>query len=103
VTLRRYQGLHPSKGTQWPRDVRAAIHERDDNRCVCARADFPLEVIARCGGSTELDHVRASGAIGMKSRSTVDNGVTLSAVLPPLEDGARQGSAAAPPGLDRPS
>jgi hypothetical protein len=31
MTLRRYTPLHPSNGTQWPRDVRAAILERDDH------------------------------------------------------------------------
>ena len=33
----------------------------------------------RCFGSSELDHVRASGALGMKSPSTVDNLVRLCA------------------------
>jgi hypothetical protein len=79
MTLRRYQPLKPSRGTQWPRDVRATIVARDGGRCVCARAGFPLEVIARCPVyPVELDHVRASGGISMKSRSTVDNGVCLS-------------------------
>jgi hypothetical protein len=79
MTLRRYTPLHPSKGTQWPRDVRAAILERDESRCVCVRADFPPDVIAQCPVyPVELDHVRASGGISMKSRSTLDNGVALS-------------------------
>jgi hypothetical protein len=30
-----------------------------------------------CFGALEIDHVRASGAVGMKSRSTVDNGVLV--------------------------
>lgn len=76
--LRRYTPLNPSRGTQWPPDVREAIKARDGNRCVCARAGFPPDVIAACpGGPVELDHVRAGGT-GIKSRSTLDNGVCLS-------------------------
>lgn len=68
-----------SAGTRWPDEVREAIRRRDGGRCVCANAGFPLEVIRRClGFPVELDHVRASGGLGMKSRSTVDNGVCLS-------------------------
>jgi hypothetical protein len=79
MTLRRYAPLKPSRGTQWPRDVREQIVARDSGHCVCARAGFPLDVIARCPVyPVELDHVRASGALGRKSRSTVDNGVCLS-------------------------
>lgn len=78
MTLRRYAPMKASSGTTWPPDVRAEIGRLDGHRCVCARAGFPLEVIARCGGSLEIDHVRASGGIQMKSRSTVDNGATLS-------------------------
>jgi hypothetical protein len=78
--MRRYVPLKASRGTVWPADVRAAILDRDSSRCVCVRADFPPEVIANCPVyPVELDHIRASGGISMKSRSTVDNGVTLSA------------------------
>lgn len=77
--LRRYTPMRKSAGTRWPPEVRLAIVHRDKGRCVCARAGFPLEVIARCPGyPVELDHVRAGG-MGLKSRSTVDNGVCLSA------------------------
>lgn len=70
--------LRQSRGTIWPKDVSDAIYARDRGRCVCALAGFPLEVIARCPGyPTERDHVRAGG-MGLKSRSTVDNGVLLS-------------------------
>ncbi len=79
MTLRRYAPMKPSRGTEWPPEVRAEITRLDGGRCVCDRAGFPFEVVARCGGDMQLDHVRASGAIGMKSRSTVDNGATLSA------------------------
>lgn len=79
MTLRRYTPLRPSIGTTWPPRVRQAILARDLGRCVCARAGFPLEVIGRCSGTpVELDHVRAGG-MGMKSESTVSNGVCLSA------------------------
>jgi hypothetical protein len=78
MTLRRYQPLKKSRGTTWPEDVRRAIEKRDGARCVATRAGFPAAVIARCVGSTrDIDHVRASGGMGMKSRSTVDNGVLL--------------------------
>jgi hypothetical protein len=77
--LRRYAPMRQSRGTEWPPEVRAEIERLDDHHCVCARAGFPLEVIARCGGDSQVDHVRASHGIGMKSRSTVDNGVVLSA------------------------
>lgn len=71
--------MKPSRGTEWPRPVREAIVERDSGHCVCARAGFPLEVIARCPVyPVQLDHIRASGALSMKSRSTLDNGACLS-------------------------
>lgn len=80
MTLRRYTPLKASAGTTWPRETRELIVERDDGHCVCRKAGFPPEVIAQCPSyPVELDHVRASGALGMKSRSTLDNGVCLSA------------------------
>jgi hypothetical protein len=79
VTLRRYSSMKPSRGTTWPREVRELIVERDDGHCVCVAAGFPAEVIAKCPVyPVELDHVRASHGIQMKSRSTLDNGVCLS-------------------------
>ena len=77
--LRRRTPLKASAGTRWPPEVRAEILRLDGYRCVCARAGFPLDVIARCPGfPVEADHVRGSGALGLKSRSTVDNGASLS-------------------------
>jgi hypothetical protein len=76
--LRRYAPMKPSRGTEWPPEVKAEITRLDGGRCVCERAGFPPEVVARCGGSLETDHVRKGGT-GMKSESVVSNGVTLSA------------------------
>lgn len=72
MTLRRYAPIKPYKGTVWPADVRAEIEARDP-WCVGPVVGMPGE----CYGTPELDHVRASGGIGMKSRSTADNGVRL--------------------------
>lgn len=60
----------------WPKDVTEAIRERDGNRCVGPVVGFPVE---RCIGSPQRDHIRASGALSMKSESTVANGVLLCA------------------------
>jgi hypothetical protein len=76
--LRRYAPMKSSRGTVIPRDVRQAVRLRDGS-CVCARAGFPIEVVKACSGDIQEDHVRASHGTGMKSRSTVDNLVLLSA------------------------
>lgn len=79
MTLRRYAPLSPSAGTQIPLSIRHAVIERD-RVCVCVAAGFPAEVQARCPGwPVELDHVRASHGIGMKSESVASNLVCLSA------------------------
>lgn len=75
MTLRRYAPITPSKGTVWPTEVRMAAYIRDGG-CVGPRVGMPGE----CSGSLELDHVRASGGIGMKSRSTLDNAAFLCGV-----------------------
>ena len=73
MTLRRYAPLKPSTGTTWPPEVSEAIRVRDQGRCV-----GPLIGMAgECYGRPEKDHIRASGALGMKSRSTLDNGALL--------------------------
>jgi hypothetical protein len=77
--IRRYSPMKASAGTRWPDDVRRDAERLDGHRCVCERAGFPAEVVARCGGDLQLDHVRASHGIGMKSESTVANAATLSA------------------------
>lgn len=70
--VRRYTPIKPSRGTVWPDDVR-----RDAMRlhggCIGPRVGMP-DV---CLGAVELDHVRASGGIGLKSRSTLDNAAPL--------------------------
>jgi 5-methylcytosine-specific restriction endonuclease McrA len=71
MSLRRYTALKPSRGTVIPPHVRAYVHARD-NGCVL-RSLLPHT----CWGGLELDHVRASGGLGMKSPSTADNLVTV--------------------------
>lgn len=73
MTLRRYAPMKQSRGTVIPPRIRIEVLERDQG-CVAYRAGLTAGV---CGGSLELDHVRGSGAIGMKSRTTADNLVTL--------------------------
>lgn len=66
--MRRYAPLAASRGTVIPYAVRKAVNARD-NGCVGPRVGMPGD----CLGSLELDHVRASHGIGMKSQSTVTN------------------------------
>jgi hypothetical protein len=75
VTLRRYSTLRPSRGTTWPVSVQVQIRHRDVV-CVGPRIGMPGE----CWGGYEIDHIRASGAIGKKSPSTVSNGVLLCSI-----------------------
>lgn len=72
MTLRRYSSLKPSRGTVWPDKVLAILRQRD-RLCV----GFVIGMPGDCYGNLEPDHVRASGGLGMKSRSTVDNGAML--------------------------
>jgi 5-methylcytosine-specific restriction endonuclease McrA len=80
VSLRRYTRLMPRrryvapvKRDPIPPAVRAYVKARDGG-CV-------LQKIApgshQCWGAIEIDHVRASGGLGLKSRSTPDNLVCL--------------------------
>jgi 5-methylcytosine-specific restriction endonuclease McrA len=55
-----------------PPEVRAYVRERDEG-CVFARLAIPHE----CFGQLELDHVRSSGGLGLRSPSTPDNLVVL--------------------------
>lgn len=70
--IRRYEPIKPSSGTRIPDATRRNVILRD-NGCVGPRAGLQ----GPCSGGIELDHVRASGGMGMKSRSTEDNLVSL--------------------------
>jgi 5-methylcytosine-specific restriction endonuclease McrA len=69
--VRRYSALKPSRGTVIPGHVRLAVLDRDRG-CV-GFGRFPVE----CAGPLELDHVRASHGMGMKSDTTPGNLVAL--------------------------
>jgi len=64
--------MKPSRGTVIPASVRAEVYARDQG-CVGPRVGMPGE----CQGAIELDHVRASHGMGMKSQTTRDNLVSL--------------------------
>jgi hypothetical protein len=70
--LRRYAPIAASVGTGWPTPVRMAAYARDQG-CLGPRVGMP----GPCAGQVELDHIRASGAVGKKSRSTLDNAASL--------------------------
>lgn len=73
--------MKPSHGNAVPGDLRREVITRDGWHCVCERAGFPSEVVARCPGTPDgLDHVRASHGMGMKSETALRNLVTLSNV-----------------------
>lgn len=67
--LRRYAPIKPSLGTRWDPAVVQQANELHRWRCLGAVVGMPGE----CAGQLEPDHIRASGAMGMKSRSTLDN------------------------------
>lgn len=67
--------MKASSGTHWPTDVLEELRHRDPV-CVGLIVKMPGD----CYGGLEPDHIRASGAIGMKSRSTLDNGAMLCAI-----------------------
>jgi 5-methylcytosine-specific restriction endonuclease McrA len=74
--LRRYPSRHRRDNSR-PRDpvapgVRALVRARDRS-CVFTRLGIPHD----CFGQLELDHVRASGGLGLRSRSAPDNLVLL--------------------------
>lgn len=72
MTLRRYTPLASSMGTPIPGAVRLAVRDRDQG-CIGPRIGLP----GACAGPAEPDHIRASGALGKKSPSTVGNLATL--------------------------
>ena len=70
--MRRYAPIAKSRGTVWPTEVRAHVHTHQ-SKCVGPLAGMP----GACDSGDELDHVRASGGIGMKSKSIATNGARL--------------------------
>jgi 5-methylcytosine-specific restriction endonuclease McrA len=72
MTLRRYAPIAKSRGTVIPPLLRLEVYQRDDG-CVGAFLGWPGPHTS----SLELDHVRASGGMGMKSRTEADNLVSL--------------------------
>lgn len=61
-----------SRGTVWPPEVRAHVYTHQ-HACIGPLAAMP----GRCDTGDELDHIRASGAVGMKSKSIATNGARL--------------------------
>lgn len=74
MTLRRYSELKPTAGTRWPDGVRATAYVLMP-RCVGPAAGMGDP----CYGGLDLHHIRGSGALGRKSRSTLDNAARLCA------------------------
>jgi len=72
MTLRRYAPLKSSRGTVWPPEVRAHVRSHYAG-CLGPLAGMKGE----CLGQIELDHVRASGGTGMKSKSVAVNAAQL--------------------------
>jgi 5-methylcytosine-specific restriction endonuclease McrA len=74
--LRRYPTRHRRGDPRSPDPVapgvRAQVRTRDRG-CVFTWLGIPHD----CFGQLELDHVRASGGLGLRSRSTLDNLVLL--------------------------
>lgn len=68
MTLRRYAPLKAGRGTVIPPELRLEVLARD-NGCVGPRVGMPGD----CRGALELDHVRASHGMGMKSPTEASN------------------------------
>jgi 5-methylcytosine-specific restriction endonuclease McrA len=74
--LRRYPTRHGQRDVRRSDPVPTAVRDhvrRRDGGCVFTR----LGIAHTCLGQLELDHVRASGALGRKSAGTADNLVLL--------------------------
>jgi 5-methylcytosine-specific restriction endonuclease McrA len=70
--MRRYTELRPSAGTQIPVAMRRRVLARDHG-CVGPR----IGLDGPCLGAIELDHIRASHAMGKKSETAEHNLVSL--------------------------
>ena len=68
--LRRSAPLTRSAGTRWPAEVREHVREHQP-RCIGPLTDPPMP--DECWPPDEMDHVRASGGIQMKSESIATN------------------------------
>ena len=78
--LRRYAPIKKSRGTVIPASLRAEVLAADGYRCVGHQLldpPMPGDCLCPFGGRLELDHVRASGAIGRKSATERGNLVSL--------------------------
>jgi hypothetical protein len=73
----RRTAIRPSSGTHWPSWVRehALSHQRRVG-CLGPMAGMP----GACAGELEGDHIRASGGMGMKSKSIATNYASLCSV-----------------------
>jgi 5-methylcytosine-specific restriction endonuclease McrA len=74
--LRRYPVRPRASGGNRPDPIPGAVRDEvraRDRGCVFGR----LGIAHDCFGRLELDHVRASGGLGIRSRSTPDNLVLL--------------------------
>jgi hypothetical protein len=74
--LRRYRASGRARRVNRPDPIPAAVRDSvraRDRGCVFSR----LEISHDCFGRLELDHVRASGGLGLRSPSTADNLVVL--------------------------
>lgn len=72
MTLRRYAPMRRSTGTVIPLSLRREVLAAD-NGCVGPRVGMPGD----CQGHIDLDHIRASHGIGLKSETTRRNLVSL--------------------------
>jgi len=70
--IRRYSEIKASRGTVIPAGLRQEVKARD-NGCVGPRIGMPGD----CFGAIELDHIRASHGMGMKSATELNNLASL--------------------------
>jgi hypothetical protein len=73
--LRARRPYNPPRRQDPLREIRGYIVARD-RTCLGPRVGMP----GQCWGMAEIDHVRASGGLGIKSPSTADNLVLLCSV-----------------------